>query len=345
MTRRRPSLPAAPADAQLAGTVFIDLVFTGLAAPPAPGRELRTSGLGTSPGGAANLAIALRRLGLTVRLDAAFSDDLYGDYLWQTLAEQEGVDLSGSRRFAGWATPVTVSLAYQADRGMITYERPQPERLPCFLDAGRPAPRSAFVHLGPGTPAWLERARAAGVRLFGDVGWDESERWASGDLAGLAHLEAFVPNLGEALAYTRTTTAEAAAARLLEAVPVVVVKCGADGAIGWRRGDPAPVHEPAIDVEAVDPTGAGDVFDAAFTFGMLAGWSLERVLRFGNLCAGLSVRHHGGSLSAPTWGEIADWLGGHPTRRPADPARYDFLRPYLDGTDGDAAPQRARPTI
>ena len=67
--------------------------------------------MGSCPGGIANLAVAARRLGLRTSLAAAFGDDAYGDFCWETLADEEGVDLSRSRRFEGWHCPVTVSMA------------------------------------------------------------------------------------------------------------------------------------------------------------------------------------------------------------------------------------------
>ncbi len=338
-----PDLPpssGAPVDVLLTGTVFFDLVFTGLASMPAPGREIRTGGLGASPGGVANLAVALRRLGLSVRLDAAFATDLFGDYLWRTLAVDEGVDLSGSIRVPDWATPLTVSLAHHDDRSLVTYERPQPVSVPSSLDAERPAARAFFACLSS-HPHEIARAHRAGMLVFADVGWDESERWVPGDLDTLRHVDAFLPNCDEATAYTRTATAEDAACVLAGRVPLVVVKCGRNGAVAWEAGAAEPLVEGAIDVEAIDPTGAGDVFDAAFVYATLSGWGLRERLRFANLCAGLSVRHHGGSLSAPSWGEIAEWV----RRQPDAAARYGFLRPLLAGEQGGSAPRRARPTI
>ena len=50
------------------GPVCFDLVFSGLPVPPRPGTEVRASYLGISPGGVANVAVALARLGLDVAL-------------------------------------------------------------------------------------------------------------------------------------------------------------------------------------------------------------------------------------------------------------------------------------
>src|SRR5581483_9786753 len=98
-------------DVFLSGLLFFDIIFTGLDQPPRPGTEAWASGMGSGPGGIANYATALSRLGLRTSLAAAFGQDVYGDYCWDVLAAQEGVDLSRSRRFAGWHSPVTASFA------------------------------------------------------------------------------------------------------------------------------------------------------------------------------------------------------------------------------------------
>ena len=107
-------------DVFMSGTVFLDIVFTGLPVTPAAGTEVWAAGMGSCPGGIANLATASARLGLRTSLAAGFGDDVYADFCWRTLADQERVDLSRSRRFAQWHTPVTVSMAVQRDR-------PQPD--------------------------------------------------------------------------------------------------------------------------------------------------------------------------------------------------------------------------
>lgn len=51
-------------DVYLTGTVFLDIIFTGLDSAPVRGTESWARGMGSSPGGIANMATALARLGL-----------------------------------------------------------------------------------------------------------------------------------------------------------------------------------------------------------------------------------------------------------------------------------------
>lgn len=343
-------------DVIMQGTVFLDIVFTGLPGLPTAGTELFAEGMGSSPGGVANLAVATARLGLRTGLSAAFGDDSYGDFLWTTLAEQEHIDLSASRRFDDWHSPVTVSMAVNRDRAMVTHEHPPPAPIDELLNDLPPA-RAGVVHLGAATGDWAQNAAAAGTLLFGDVGWDATQEWPAEVLGQLGQLHAFLPNSAEAMAYTRTEDPRAALMALADLVPVVIVTCGGQGSIGLDGLNGEEEWVPALPVNAVDATGAGDVFSAAFIVGTLQGWPLRQRMAFGNLCAGLAVQEVGGSLAAPGWGDIADWFATVSGRadagsRPALALRhsYEFLENVIppgaaESAHGPGAVRRASATI
>jgi sugar/nucleoside kinase (ribokinase family) len=291
-------------DVLLAGMVFLDIVFTDLPQAPTPGREVWTGGMGSSPGGIANLAVATARLDLRTALVSAFGEDGYGDWCQEVLARQEGVDLTRCRTFPDWHTPVTVSLAYGGDRAMITHGHDEPLTTAQLLGTP-PTTRAAIVELND-EPWWLPSQRA-GALVFADVGWDPTEAWDPATLARLDGCHAFLPNEVEAMAYTRTDTAEAALAALADLVPLAVVTRGAHGAIAVDQTTGERAAVPALPVRALDPTGAGDVFGAALVLGTLEGWPLADRLRFAVLAAALAVQQFGGALAAPGWGDIADW--------------------------------------
>ncbi|MFJ9536665.1 carbohydrate kinase family protein [Streptomyces sp. NPDC101225] len=348
---RRPDDP--PWDVYLTGTVFLDIIFTGLDSAPVRGTESWARGMGSSPGGVANMATALARLGLRTSLAAAFGDDHYGEYCWDALEQGEHIDLSASRTIPGWHSPVTVSMAYEGERTMVSHGHEPP--FEAVLDqAGNhdltPRARAAIAALTPGRRApWIAEVAARGTRIFADVGWDDSGAWDLAGLADLEHCEAFLPNAEEAMRYTGATCPRAAAHALTEHVPLAVVTLGAEGAyaVDRRTGETAEV--PAIAVEALDPTGAGDVFVAGFVAGTLAGWPLADRLAFAGLTAALSVQEFGGSLSAPGWSEIGAWWREVQSVRSQDPAalrRYAFLQRLVPEEEARPWPlRRAVPTI
>jgi sugar/nucleoside kinase (ribokinase family) len=344
-----------PWDVYLTGTVFLDIIFTGLESAPVRGTESWARGMGSSPGGVANMATALSRLGLRTSLAAAFGDDHYGEYCWDALEQGEGIDLSASRKVPGWHSPVTVSMAYEGERTMVSHgHEPPPEVV--FGQGGAPdcppRARAAVASLTPGKQApWVAEAASEGTRIFADVGWDDTGAWDLAGLADLAHCEAFLPNAEEAMRYTGADCPRAAAHALTEHVPLAVVTLGAEGAyaVDRRTGESAAV--PAIAVEALDPTGAGDVFVAGFVTGTLAGWPLADRLAFAGLTAALSVQEFGGSLSAPSWSEIGAWWRKVQSVEGQDPtalSRYAFLAGLVPEEQGNGSPwplRRAVPTI
>ena len=50
---------------------------------------------------------------------------------------------------------------------------------------------------------------------------------------------------------------------------------------------------PSFRVNEVDPTGAGDVFNAGIIYGFINGWSYEDTLRFANAAAAIKVTRRG----------------------------------------------------
>ena len=313
-------------DVVLWGTVFLDIIFTGLKAMPTSGTEVWADGMGSCPGGIANLAIASSRLGMRTSLSAAFGDDDYADFCWRTLAEQEHVDLSRSRRFEHWHSPVTISMAVDRDRSMVTHGHAAPMSA-SELIGHPPRCRAVIVDLGNSDalgdadrPSWADLARQDGALVFADAGWDASGNWDPRLLDQLERCHAFLPNAREAMAYTRTQTAHDALYALADRVPLAVVTNGSQGALAIDATTGEESHVPALRVPALDPTGAGDVFGAALVVGTLSGWSLDDRLAFATLCSALAVQQFGGSLAAPGWGDIADWW--HDVRDRPDSSSY-----------------------
>ena len=91
---------------------------------------------------------------------------------------------------------------------------------------------------------------------------------------------------------------------------LLCVTVGAEGAVALD-GDRV-IHSPGFKVQAVDTTGAGDVFRAGFIFGTLQGWPTERVLRFANAAAGLSCTRAGAIGGVPALEEIESLLASAP---------------------------------
>ncbi len=86
----------------------------------------------------------------------------------------------------------------------------------------------------------------------------------------------------------------------------VIITLGADGAYlacGEQRE-----KLPAFEVEAVDTTGAGDIFCGALAVALVEGRDLPTAARFASAAAAISVTRLGAQPSAPSRAEIDQWL-------------------------------------
>lgn len=94
---------------------------------------------------------------------------------------------------------------------------------------------------------------------------------------------------------------------------VLVVKDGARGVTAFDRADgdgadgARAVVEPALNVELVEPIGAGDAFAAGYLAGLLRGYDQRRRLRLGHVCAA-SALVVPGDHAAPPPAELLDAL-------------------------------------
>ena len=155
--------------------------------------------------------------------------------------------------------------------------------------------------LRPDLPAVLRRARAAGLTVSLDPGWDPREVFV--DLVPvLDAVDVFLPNEEEALRISGAPDVDGALAALAARVPLVVVKRGPRGAVAAEDGRTLAVA--ASPVEVVDATGAGDGFNAGFLWARLAGRPVEECLRAGAFAGAAATRAPGGTTAFPTAAEL-----------------------------------------
>jgi sugar/nucleoside kinase (ribokinase family) len=94
---------------------------------------------------------------------------------------------------------------------------------------------------------------------------------------------------------------------------MLVVTLGEQGAMAL---DARGVHyAPAFAVDAVDTTGAGDVFRAGFIYALLRGWPTDEILRFANAAAAISCTRLGALGGIPSLEEVEDLVASGHVRR------------------------------
>src|SRR4051794_25647531 len=86
---------------------------------------------------------------------------------------------------------------------------------------------------------------------------------------------------------------DAAVAALQAKVPLLVVTCGAEGALAVEQGRRVAVPIARLGSGVIDTTGAGDLFAAGFLHGQAQGRNLEQSLRIGSIAAAEVISHFG----------------------------------------------------
>jgi sugar/nucleoside kinase (ribokinase family) len=289
-------------DVTVVGELNLDLILYGLPEELAPERELLADGLSLTLGSSSaifahNLAALGSRVGFVSRIGC----DPLGQISLERLAAG-GVDVSRVRKVGGRSsTGLTVILPRSSFRNILTYPGTMFEM--CFGDldldylaSGQHFHLSSFfLHraLRPRVPELFRRLKSAGLTVSLDTNDDPDDRW-NGDLHEVLRLvDVFLPNAREAKRITGVDDLDAAVERLAQVVPVVAVKLGPEGALAQR--DRQRFTCPAPRVEAVDPVGAGDSFDAGFLHQYVRGADLTTCLAFGNLAGAFSTTRPGGT--------------------------------------------------
>ena len=266
---------------------------------PVAGELVLCSSLPLSIGGcAANTAVDLARLGVSVGVAGCVGRDPFGQYVLDTL-RASAVDAEAIRQVPNVDTSGTLIINVQGEdrryihcagaNGVMTAADIPLDRL-----------RTAKVlyiggyllmpALEPTALAEVFRlARAAGVTTVLDVvlpgpgpHWDK--------LAPvLAHTDVFLPNADEAAEITGRSDPLAQAEFLRAAgARTVVITCGSQGTILLTDG--LRLRAGIYPVDYVGGTGAGDAFDAGYIAGLLDGEDPRGCLRWGSALGASCVR-------------------------------------------------------
>lgn len=241
------------------------------------------------PGGTALYAtLTAARLGYRAALYTAAAPT--GAETWLVPLRQAGVEVMCR------PSPVTTTFQnrYQAGRRrqwiLHRAETLPPEELPVGWK------ETPLVLLGPVagevSPAWVERfpRSQVGACLQGWLrGWGRSGRV---HFAPWGEAERYLPLLSVAFLSEEDVRPRPTLVQEYAALcPLLVLTRGREGALLFRSGRPEEI--PAFPAVEMDPTGAGDVFAAAFLLRLAEGAGEREAARFAAAAAALSIQGPG----------------------------------------------------
>jgi sugar/nucleoside kinase (ribokinase family) len=298
------------------GELNVDLILSGLAAFPVLGKEILAGGAHQVMGSSSAICAAgMARLGLQVDYLGKVGTDTYGDFVTDQLRAL-GIGTHHVIHDRSAQTGVTVSLTYPDDRALVTYLGCSSELRLEDVDKSI-LPGYSHLHVGSyflqrglqsGLGELFQRAHHAGLTVSLDMGFDPYEEWGDDSLmAVLPLVDVFLPNEVEARGIARVDDTEAALRVLAPRTRLIVVKCGASGAMTLRDGQ--IIHSPAFQVDVRDTTGAGDSFNAGFIHAhVFQCLPPEGAMRFANACGALSTTGFGGTGAQPRLEQVHAFL-------------------------------------
>jgi sugar/nucleoside kinase (ribokinase family) len=294
-------------DVLVIGDYYCDIIITGLPDVPCLGADMYGQEMEMAVGGMFINTTALQRLGVRVGWVTDFGSDLFSQYALGEI-RKEGLREEFFHFHTGPVRKMSLSFSFQQDRGFITYADPCPFPLPAS-EVRQYRPRAVLLAGAPVKPEvcdFIHVVHECGGIVILDTGYSQHTLDNSDLAQSLCLVDIFTINQSEAAALTGKASVEEALEQLAPLCPLVVIKCGAGGAVaqhGARR-----VYMPPLTVNVVDTTGAGDCFNSGFLAAYLRGLSLETCLQYGNICGGLSTTAHGGTAHAPTLAKVESLL-------------------------------------
>lgn len=279
---------------------------------PVLGQELFSKGFNLTVGGSAIVANGLHRLGSLVGLVANIGDDPVSKLVWEILGDAE-IDRSLIQKQNRPLMKLTVALSYPEDRAFISYvdqDTAFPDLISILEDNSARHLHICSLLAVMDHPEIIQQAHAAGLTVSMDPGWEESALVDQKFLNCLETLDIFFPSESEICKISGNSVPEQAAVDIFSKMQggILVVKQGAKGAVAYSKEAPQGLHHPAMHVDVVDTTGAGDSFDAGFLFAHLNHQPLATCMKIGTICGSLSTTRAGGIAGFPTWEELEKWL-------------------------------------
>lgn len=266
------------------------------------------------PGGAAcNTIVGTAKLGGEARFIGMRGTDAYGDQYEAALRRFNveplfNVSPTTTGRVLSVITP-------DAQRSMFTHlgasvEMDPLKVLPELFKDTAIAVIEGYLLFNPDLMlASLKSAKAAGAKIALDLASFEVVEASRPILADIIadYVDILIANEDEAMAYTGYRDESAALKGLSKNVDISVLKVGKRGSYVATDGRKIRI-DPQKGKEAVDTTGAGDLWASGFLYGVAHGYSLEQSGKIGSACGYEVCQVMGAQIPDKAWDRIKQLL-------------------------------------
>ncbi|UCB49849.1 MAG: sugar kinase [Deltaproteobacteria bacterium] len=259
-------------------------------------------------GGPASTAlVTLSRMGIRTSFLGSVSDDAFGIEIVKGLKEEK-VDHTFLKTVPGHTSQFAFIAVNKDDgRRTIFWTRGSVPHLKSTDVDLSPFPGARILHTdGLMVEASIEGARQAkemGLTVVMDAG---TLREGYRELISMVDVLIASERFGSALVGTDEPVNEALETLSQWGPKEVVITLGPKGSIAWRGGE--TVSQKALPIDAIDTTGAGDVYHGAYLYGLLKGWTMAECMRFASAASALKCMEMGARKGIPSLEETLNFM-------------------------------------
>ena len=266
------------------------------------------------PGGSAcNTAIGIARLGGNACFVGKLGSDDLGN-LFRAGLQKNHVESILFRSHLPTGRVLSV-ITPDAQRSMLTYLGASAETLPKELN-NTSLVAAAIVHIEGYLVfnrnlilAALKSAKKAGAMISLDLASFTVVRETKRFLNEIVpeYVDILVANEDEAFAYTGIDDERKALKKLAENITIAVLKAGKRGSFIFHDNQTIPIVPIGVG-NAVDTTGAGDLWASGFLFGLVSNFPLEKCGVLGSACGCEVCQVVGASIPDEGWHRIKKYF-------------------------------------
>ena len=299
------------------GMALVDSIIKGFDPEPVSASGFTAvSGTLNVGGEAVNEASAAAKLGMKTAILCTLGRDTAGDMITESL-KKDGVDTSLIIRDHEHATPVTTMFVNDdGTRKSITNRAHRhnfhPENHTDVLKNTKAIILGSLFRAPFDDPdiimSVLSYAKKQDVLTFADTKLPNFRKLTLDDIKdSMPYMDYITPNEDEAKYFSgKTDPSEMAEVFLSYGVKNVIIKLGERGCL--FKNVNTSIMLPAMDIEAVDATGAGDNFVAGFATAVLKGKGIYEALKFANACGAICTTAIGAGTALKSYEQVEDFL-------------------------------------
>lgn len=304
------------------GSVTADVILQTVSSLPEPGTLQAVQKASMHVGGcAANAALDLAALGVSVKLCCRVGNDTFGDFVYGTMKEH-GIATEGIKRDKEVMTTLSNVLVNEAgERSFLYY----PGSTSCFCEEDISdgfveeadivfAAGAMLLTAFDGEPCarFFKRCRELGKYTVMDTAWDFEAKWGRKTEEVYPWLDLFMPSYEEAMRLSKEQEVEKIAEYFSRAgVRNVIIKLGSRGAYFLEENGCSYFLPASRGIVPVDTTGAGDAFCAGFLAGLANDLSFRECGRLANAAGAHCIMAVGASAGMKSMDELQEYIKSH----------------------------------